>query len=452
MHMTSDKNSSLVSARDAAAPVQSGAPPVVLPNQFENDSKKIASIFGAGGSRRIAYLVNQYPQASHSFIRREIAALEARGITVHRFTVRRFDGPLPDPADQSERDRARVVLAAGKFALVANVIRMAVTRPGPFFRTLGRALKIGFAAGRPIVHLIYVVEAATLVGWLTELNVSHLHAHFGTNSTTVAMFTRMLGGPPYSFTTHGPTEFDAPMQLALGEKVHRAAASIVISEYGRAQMLRWCDPADRDKIHIVHCVVDALFLDEPANPPPAAPKLVCVGRLSEQKGHLALIAAAAKLRAEGLDFEITLIGDGALRPVIEKLISDADLGNHVKLAGWQSGAAVKQAILNSRALVLPSFAEGLPVAIMEALALHRPVVTTFVAGIPELVEHGVNGWLAPVGAIEPLAAAMRAALTAPVEQLAQMGAEGARRVSAMHSPAIESAKLAAVFAGKAKVL
>lgn len=175
--------------------------------------------------------------------------------------------------------------------------------------------------------------------------------------------------------------------------------------------------------------------------------MVCVGRFVEQKGHPILIDATALLRDRGVDFELVLVGDGPLRGDLEEQIRAHGLGERVRLVGWQSNEAVRAWLRDSRALVLPSFAEGLPVVIMEALAVGRPVVSTQIAGIPELVRPGETGWLVTPGSVEALAVAIREALEAPVERLAQMGRAGASRVAALHNASQESAVLAGLFRG-----
>jgi colanic acid/amylovoran biosynthesis glycosyltransferase len=284
------------------------------------------------------------------------------------------------------------------------------------------------------------------VGWLREEGSEHLHAHFGTNSATVALLCHALGGPPFSFTVHGPEEFDRPEALGLGEKIAHAAFAVAISSYGRAQLCRWARFEDWPKIQVVRCGVDRELLHADPVPVPAAPRLVCVARLSEQKGHMLLVEAAAALRDQGVAFEITLIGDGPLRPQLEARVRAAGLADRIHFAGWVSGEGVRRAILASRAMVLPSFAEGLPVVLMEALALGRPVVTTAIAGTPELVEAGVTGWLVPAGSAEALVPALRAALEAPQARLEEMGRAGAERVRERHDVRAEAQKLAALFA------
>ncbi|HKS16786.1 MAG TPA: glycosyltransferase family 4 protein [Planctomycetota bacterium] len=394
----------------------------------------------------VAYLVNQYPQSSQSFIRREIAALEKLGVNVARFTVRRWPGQLVDEADRREAERTRAVLDGGAAGLAIALLRTAIASPVAFFKAWRAATRIGRRSGRGvIVHWAYLAEACVLRRWFRKAGVRHVHAHFGTNSTTVAMLCRILGGPPYSFTAHGPEEFDKPEPLALGEKTHRAAFVAAISEFGRSQVLRWCGHDQWDKVHVVRCGLDEMFLHAPPAPPPPSSQLVCVGRLSAQKGQLLLLAACARLAAEGVDVRVKMVGDGELRSVIENRIKELKLENRVQVLGWQSNVEVRRHLLESRALVLPSLAEGLPVVIMEALALRRPVISTSIAGIPELVENGVCGWVVTPGSVDALTRAMREALAAPVERLRDMGEAGARRVAERHDASTEAAKLAPLF-------
>ncbi|PSB25925.1 colanic acid biosynthesis glycosyltransferase WcaL [Stenomitos frigidus ULC18] len=396
----------------------------------------------------IAYLINQYPKVSHSFIRREIAAVEAHGLQVERFSIRSCSAELIDPADQQELSRTRFVLGVGGIGLLTSLFRVASTRPVRFLQTLGLTLTLSRAAERGLLHhLAYLAEACVLLGWFDQANIAHVHAHFGTNSTTVALLCNALGGPPYSFTVHGPEEFDKVKAISLVQKVARAAFVVAISNFGRSQLYRWCPLTDWSKIHLVHCGVDSEFLASAPAPlaPASEPSLVCVGRLCAEKGQLLLLEAASQLMQQGVAFKLVLVGDGPLRGELEILIKHLALHDRVKITGWASGTQVRQAILAARALVLPSFAEGLPVVIMEALALGRPVISTYVAGIPELIEPEACGWLVPPGSVEDLVIAMQKALQTPVEKLEEMGNIGAERVASCHSATIEASKLAALF-------
>ena len=393
---------------------------------------------------KVAYFVNQYPKVSHSFIRREILALERQGIEILRIALRGWDGPLPDAEDQQETRRTRYVLRHGALGLLLPVLGALARSPVRFVAAVCLAIRMSRDSCRPIpYHLIYMAEACRIRRWLARFGAEHLHAHFGTNSAEVAMYARILGGPPYSFTVHGPEEFTLPM--GLGEKIHRAAFVVAISDFGRSQLYMRSQYTDWPKVKVVHCGVERAFYEGAATPIPSAPRLVCVGRLCEAKGQVLLIEATARLAARGIRFDLVLAGEGPIRGELEALIRAHGLSEQVRITGWISSAEVRREMLAARALVLPSFAEGLPVVIMEAMALRRPVLTTYVAGIPELVQDGRTGWLFPAGSVSALAKAMESCLSQPVEALQAMGDAAFERVVARHSVETEAAKLRALF-------
>jgi glycosyltransferase involved in cell wall biosynthesis len=395
---------------------------------------------------RIAYLVNQYPKVSHSFIRREILALERRGIEVVRVALRGWDGELVDEEDERERRRTRYVLRQGAAALLLALIRMLLTRPRRLLRALALAWRMGRRAERPLpVHLIYLAEACCIEPWLRDADIQHLHAHFGTNAAEVAMLVHVLGGPRWSFTVHGPEEFDKAQIIGLADKVRRCTFVVAVSSYGRSQLYRFVEHRHWRKVQVVHCGLEPAFHAARVKPTPATRRLVCVGRLCAQKGQLLLVEAAQRLAAKGTDFELVLAGDGELRVDIEALLTRYNLKARVRITGWITGEQVRDEILAARALVLPSFAEGLPVVIMEAMALQRPIISTFVAGIPELVNPGEHGWLVPSGDLEALAQAMQTCLDAPADILAHMGKAAHKRVLSRHSVDVAAAKLTKLF-------
>jgi glycosyltransferase involved in cell wall biosynthesis len=391
---------------------------------------------------KIAYLINQYPQPSQSFIRRELVAMEQLGATVSRFTLRRYNGPLPDPADQSEQQKTVGVLEQGAVVLFLAMLWAMTSRPTKALQALSTATSAAWEPKRGLfLRLAYFAEACFLTRRLLEEKIDHLHAHFGTNSTAVALLTRLLGGPPFSFTCHGPEEFDRSDTLGLGAKVHHAAFAIAISDFGRSQLYRWSDPDDWGKIQVVHCGVEESFFSDIASPVPDTQRLVCVGRLSEQKGQLSLVEAAAIVVRHFPHLELLLVGDGPMRPEIEQAISRLGLSENVHLLGWKSGPEIRDLILSSRAMVLASFAEGLPVVIMESLSLNRPVVSTAVMGIPELVRPGETGWLVPPANPGAMAKAIMDCLSADPVMLAKMGSNGRRLVTERHHPRTEAAKI-----------
>jgi glycosyltransferase involved in cell wall biosynthesis len=384
-------------------------------------------------SVRLAYLCNLYPAVSHSFVRREIEGVEQAGCEVHRFSVRPARNDLRDQADLREAAKTETILKQGFWRLSAFALIMCASRPAKMIdaaRTAARLSGPGFSP--KLRHLAYWLEAAWLARRLNHLGVEHLHAHFGTNPAAVAAITRAWGGPPFSFTVHGPKEFDAPVALSLAAKIEAASFVAAISSYGRSQLMRWTDTIYWDRIKIVRCGLDSAFIEAGVAPiPDDSTQLVCVARLSAQKGLPLLVAACDRLRNAGERFTLTIIGDGEMRESLEHDIRRRGLGDHIQLAGVRSSAEIRASLVAARAFILPSFGEGLPVVLMEALAMCRPVVATAIAGIPELVDEEC-GWLIPAGSEDALVAAITQLLRESAQQLAAKGQVGRERVRVMH--------------------
>jgi glycosyltransferase involved in cell wall biosynthesis len=413
---------------DASGPVQKEIPP----------------------KQTIAYLTSQYARAGDTFIRAEVAELRKLGFNVHTFSIRAPVGGESIANDEIRRERENTedLLSAGFLRLFSATLSLVSFRPVRFARALRLALSISTGGLRGYVwSLAYLIEASLLARRLEAKGVSHLHNHLGRNSAAVAMFASVLTGIPYSLTIHGPTEFEMAQSLALDEKMARANFTIGISSFGRSQLMRFSRASDWPRIHVVHCGLSDEFKQATPAPVPDVLRFVCVARFVEQKAHALLIEAVARLVEEGRDVHLDLIGDGPLRASIETTIVQHDLRDRVHLLGWQDSTAVRRAIESSRALVLPSFAEGLPVSIMEAMALARPVIGTYVGAIPELVENKTHGWLVPAGAIDELTEALRQALDTPVEILTCMGRAGRERVLQRHDAGREAQKLASLIMG-----
>lgn len=403
-------------------------------------------------SSRIAYFINQYPKVSHTFIRREIMALERQGFDILRIALRGWEAELADEEDERERMHTRYVLQGGAYALLWAVLQTLLTRPARFISALMLAIRMARVRGaeRPLpYHLAYLAEACRILPWLEAFGATHVHAHFSTNSTEVVMLANVLGGPPYSFTVHGQVELHYG---GLVEKVRRASFVVVISSFGRSQLYHLIKHAYWHKVKVIHCGLEPAFHTVKSTTSAAALRLVCVGRLSREKGQLLLIEATHQLASKGIRFELVLAGDGEMRAEVESLITRYGLAGQVRITGWISSNHVREEILASRGLVLPSFSEGLPVVLMEAMALHRPVLATYVGGIPELVQPGKNGWLVPAGSIDDMADAMEDCLLKSPDELQQMGDSGYLRVMERHSIDVEVAKLAQLFREASKDL
>ena len=408
-------------------------------------------MFRRGAPLKIGYLVNTYPRASHSFIRREILALERRGVTVQRFAMRSDRAGLVDAADLVEDDKTHHVLKAGVFAVLANALQWMVRHPIQTVRAYRLAMLCGkrgaggvAGTGGQLRHLVYLAEAAFVAKLCASQNIAHIHAHFGTNSTTVAMLVQALGGPAYSFTAHGPEEFDAPLPLCLDLKIANAVFAVAISSFGKGQLCRWAPAVHWPKLHVVHCGIDPALFDQPTPLPASGHELIAIGRLAGQKGFAVLIDAMAIAVKSIPTLHLTLVGDGELRPQIEAQVTRLNLSSHITLTGWQSEAGVRQALSQSTALIVPSFAEGLPVVVMEAMAAARPVIVTAIAGLPELVTPD-TGWLVPSGDAGVLAKAILQLSKTPQATLTDMGMAARARVLQRHDVNVEAAKLHQLF-------
>lgn len=395
---------------------------------------------------QVAYLINHYPAVSHTFIRREIHALEEQGTSVLRLALRGWDTDLVDPDDIAELAKTRHTLKDGIAALLLGMGMFALRNPAAYWRGLKLALSIAKNGARSWpYHLVYLAHACRILGWMQAENVTHLHAHFGNNSAEIAALARVMGGPKFSYTAHGSEVFDNPLGHALPIKARLAQTVVTSCAYIGAQMKYHIPTQYWSKVQTVHCGLGAdSFTDDPA-PFPETPVFLSVGRLSPEKGHLVLLEAFAKVHAAHPNAQLVIAGDGPMRDQTDAKIAELGLQDVVRITGWITGAEVRAELRKVRALVHPSFTEGLPVVLMEAMGQHRPVISTYIAGIPELVRDGQTGWLVPAGQVDDLADALLACAALKAPALKTMGAAGFARVSARHDVQTEAAKLQAIF-------
>jgi glycosyltransferase involved in cell wall biosynthesis len=375
--------------------------------------------------------MNAYPMTSTTFIRREIEALEELGLKIQRHAVRTWAEDLVDQRDVAERARTHYLLTNNFLGLLSALVKEPLINPRGLARSLWTWAKLLRNSRYEFVkHVAYLMQAVYFRQLAEERGFTHVHVHFATNATAVALLSRLMGGPSYSFTVHGPDEFVEPERLSFGTKIEHAAFVVAISEYCRSQLLRFARDNDGCKIVVGRCAL-ALEEFEGATEASSNKVLVCVGRLCPQKGQVLIPAAVAQLREEFPDVKVVLIGDGESRVEVERAIAAYKVADLVELRGWVANGDVLRLIRESRALLLPSYAEGLPVVIMEALASGRPVISTLIAGIPELVDE-TCGWLFPAGNEQKLLEAMRGALTCTPSVLAKMGKAGQERVKRFH--------------------
>ncbi|HOY69556.1 MAG TPA: glycosyltransferase family 4 protein [Methylotenera sp.] len=395
---------------------------------------------------KIGYLMNSYPMTSTTFIRREIEALEALGLDVHRYAVRHWGEKLVDPLDIADQARTHYLLTNNAIALITSFFSVLFSNPVGFFRGLALWFQVWRNAGSlSIKYFAYLLQATYFYKLSKQDGLQHVHVHFSTNATTVAMIAKQMGGVSYSFTAHGPDEFVDPTASSMSLKVQHAAFVAAISNYCKVLLVRFSSYEYWDKIIIVHCGLNIADFTPNYAFDAHNQSLICVGRICPQKAQLLFPPALAQLKNEFPKMKVHFIGDGESRPALEAAIKQYDVANMVVLHGWKVNSEVREMLANSRGLLLPSFAEGLPVVIMESLALGRPVISTYIAGIPELVDEQC-GWLIPAGSIDGIASAIRAALTTSPEKLSAMGKEGRSRIEAEHNLATIAPKLFDAFA------
>jgi glycosyltransferase involved in cell wall biosynthesis len=400
----------------------------------------------------LAYFTNRYGAASYTFIMTEVAELRRLGHEVHTFSVRHpGGGEAVSEQVRHEQEGTEYFLAPG--ARLSSVIRVLLssarailTRPRRFAAALLLAQRTSAPGIRARVRqLAYLVLACRLAERMQAKCVEHLHNHLGSASATIAMLAAALGGIPFSLTIHGGQIFYEPRQWALGEKIVRSAFTACVSSFCRSQCMLFVPYPCWPRLEVVRCAVDQSFLETPPSPPPDSARLVSVGRLSEEKGQLVLLDAVAQLVSQRVAVSLVFVGDGPLRATLERRIEELGLSRSVEITGLVSPEGVRRHVAAARAFVLASLTEGLPVSIMEALALGRPVVATNVGAIAELVIPGETGWLVSAGSAEALAEAMHHALVTPPETLAQMGSRGAALVLERHSASNEIRRLEQLF-------
>jgi glycosyltransferase involved in cell wall biosynthesis len=396
---------------------------------------------------RVAYLTGEYPAVSHTFILREVAALRAIGFSVLTCSVRRTaPNHYVGPAEKAAAEDTYYVLHNAKNLLTLISAQAALLRwPKRYLSTLWLAWRMRAPGLRATLYqMFYFAEATVLAQHLRRERAQHLHNHFADGSANVAVLAAQLADIPFSYTLHGPAELFEPQRWALAEKTARARFVACISHFARSQAMYFSDPAHWPKLRIVHCgVVPELYAQSPGGDPDVM-QLIFVGRLTAIKGLPVLLDAFARAAADRPNLKLCLVGDGDGRAALQARA--APLGDAVEFVGYKSQSEVAALLARSDALILPSFAEGVPVVLMEAMASKKPVIATQVAGVSELVEHGVSGFLVPPGDPHTLADRIGQLSDAP-ELRSKMGEAGYNRVCAEFDVRIEAARIGALFAG-----
>jgi colanic acid/amylovoran biosynthesis glycosyltransferase len=384
-----------------------------------------------GAAGRAAYLVSRYPSQTHTFILNEVRAMREAGVRVETVSIRRVspEALLAD-ADRREFERTHALLPVPPAQLVRAHARALRHRPFAYMRTLVSALRDSPGGARATLwQLFYFAEAMLLWAWLGDRGVRHIHVHHANVSSDVAMLACRFANWTWSLTVHGPTEFADVPGHKLRLKTEAADAVICVSDYARSQLLSIVDGDVRGRLPTVHCGVD-IERFSPRDPAPVEGpfSVLTVAQLARRKGIDVLLDAVALLRERDVPVEAVIVGDGDERRSLEARARRLGLDDAVTFAGAVGQDRIPDYYARASVFCLPSFAEGIPIVLMEAMARELPVVATAIMGVPELVVHGRNGLLVPPARADELAAALEELARDPALR-EQLGREARERVA-----------------------
>lgn len=401
-------------------------------------------------ARRIAYLMSHYPAVSHTFVMREVEALRAAGIDVQTLSIHRVAPEhLLAQADRTEAASTFAVLPIGAGGLLAVHMAMCARSPRRYLSTLGLALKSSAPGLRDrLWHLFYFAEAMVLAQHCRRAGIDHIHAIFADSATDVAMLVSHYerrgdtSDVSWSLAVHGSVEFYNVARYGIAEKLARARFAVAISDFGRSQLMTLSPPERWPHIHVIRCGLQPGVFQPPAarSNGTDSTEILFVGRLLPGKGLALLFKSLATLRAEGRDVRLTIIGDGPARGDLEASVRAEGVSEVVSFLGAVGQDEIRDYFARADIFCLPSFAEGIPVVVMEAMAMELPVVTTRIMGIPELVVDGEHGRLVAPGRVDALTDALRDLIRSPELRL-RMGRAGRAKVISEYDVANSARRL-----------
>jgi glycosyltransferase involved in cell wall biosynthesis len=400
---------------------------------------------------RIGYLASHYPAVSHRFLLREIQALRRCGVEVETFSIHRAPATeLLTESDQDEERRTYAVWPPRPLDLLRSHLSAALRAPGRYVDTLVFAIRRANPGVRGrLSGLFYFAESMAIWDAARRRGVRHIHASFADSASDVALLAARFGGEPcsWSLAIHGPVEFEDLGLNRLAEKVNSARFTVAISDFGRSQLMTLAAEGRWKDIHVIHCGIDpAECTPEPTRQLGDESEILCVGRLVKRKGQSLLIQACSELLDRGMPVRVTFVGDGPSRSELEALAGRLGVAERVRFAGSVGHDDILPMFRSADVFCLPSFSEGVPVVLMEAMAHSVPVVATRIMGIPELVEDGVSGLLVAPGRVDVLVDAL-ARLAQQPQLREQLGARGRAKVLAEFDVNESARQLRAVLAG-----
>ena len=396
----------------------------------------------------LAYIVSQYPMLSMIFIIREVLQLRALGFKIDVASINATDRDAKGLTDYEADESAMTYYikphgVAG--ALRAHLLTL-LRQPGAYFRGWALVFKLAkLDLAQFFYNVMYLSEALMTGIWMQEKKQQHLHAHLGSQAATVGLYVKKVFGFGFSITVHGPDEFyNAPGQY-LTEKVIAADFICCISHFARSQLMKLSPYEHWHKLEVARLGVDPdIFLPRPFNPDPDVFEIICVGRLCSAKGQHILVAALHILVQKGLKVRLRIVGDGPDRPSLEQQVRQFGIAEQVIFEGAVNQDRIRDLYALADIFSIPSFAEGIPIVLMEAMAMEIPCVTTRITGIPELIRDGEDGLLVAPSDIQSLADALERLITdAPLRK--KLGESGRERVIEEYHLAHNVDRLAEVF-------
>ncbi len=397
---------------------------------------------------KMGYLISRYPALSHTFILREVRGLRELGLQIETASINGLDRAATDLTGEEREEAARTffVKPAGWRGALSAHWRMIFQQPFGYARGLCFALWLGGLDLRQMVlHFCYFIEAAMVGAWLRAQGLRHLHVHFATPATTVGLIAARAFGFTFSMTVHGPDEFYDVTAHRLKEKLAGAAFVTCIGNYARSQLMKLTPATDWHKFEVAPLgVFPAVFQPLPPREARAVFEIICVGRLVDAKGQHILLAAVERLLRAGRNVHLQLVGDGPDRAALAAAVAERGLQHAVSFTGPVNQDGIRALYGEADVFALASFAEGIPVVLMEAMALQLPCVTTRITGIPELIRDGIEGLLVAPSDAHELAEALARLMDDPGLR-AQLGAAGRKRVLSNYDLTRNLPRLAEIF-------
>ena len=393
---------------------------------------------------KVAYLLSQYPSIGHSYLLRELRGLRELGWDIPTVSIRPPDR-CPEAMLDAEREEASRTFCVlrGRLAAAYDQLAVLASRPRQYLLGLAWAVRMGgFSPKKCLYSLIYLAEAVRAGRWMTRQGVSHFHCHF---STTVGLLVTKVFSLTMSSTIHGPEEFVDPAGFYLRQKIESSTFVCAISSFGRSQMAQHVPYEMWDRLEVAPLGIDpSAYEPAPFRDSPDTYEIVCVGRLAPFKAQHVLLDSVHRLLNEGRHVQLRLIGDGPDRASLEAHIRRLDLTKRVIVEGWKNQVEVRKLCRHADIFALASFAEGVPVALMEAMALQLPSVATRIGGIPELIRDGTDGLLVTPCNPAELACAIARLMDDPSLRR-KLAAAGRARVEEKYRLATNVTHLAEIF-------